>query len=103
MLTCVGDRKKGAMLTMPTRRSGRLASLLLALVSSPATALTIYVDQDAQYRYVNATSATSIGAVPANWFALGFNDAAWFTGTAPFSSGPTSSTFGSDAVFGNAN
>jgi hypothetical protein len=50
----------------------------------PASALTIFVDEDQTYRYINATTATSIGAPPANWFAPGFNDSSWFTGTAPF-------------------
>lgn len=79
-----------------------VASIILASAASPAAALQIYVGQDAQYRYVNATTATNVGAVPANWFAAAFNDSSWFTGTAPFSSGSTSSTFGSDLSNANA-
>ena len=79
-----------------TQMGGLLAGLVLGVAASPAAALQIYVNQDAQYRYVNATLATNVGAVPANWFAGGFNDSSWFTGTAPFSSSATSGTFGAD-------
>lgn len=69
--------------------------------TSPAQALTIYADQDATWRYINATSATT-AAVPGNWFDLGFNDSGWFSGSAPFTSNPSNpaSTFGAD--LGNA-
>lgn len=78
-----------------------------------AAALEIFVDQTATYRYVNATAGTCayddgaapcndavLPSVPANWFAYDFNDSGWFSGAAPFSSGPTAGTIG-DA--GNVN
>jgi len=58
--------------------------------STTAEALTIYVDQTAQYRYVDATGVQN--AVPPNWFTLGFNDSSWNVGNGPFSSGATSGT-----------
>ena len=60
--------------------------------ATDAGASTIFVDQTATYDYINATSATSVGAPPANWFAPGFNDSQWFVGSGPFSSTTTSST-----------
>lgn len=60
---------------------------LVALVPARGNALPIYVDQDASFRYVNATSATSVASVPANWFLPGFDDSSWFVGNAPFSRG----------------
>lgn len=74
------------------------AAALLGTVSS-GQALTIYVDQDASWRYINATAGTT-QSVDANWFAYDYDDSGWFSGPAPFSSGATSSTFGSD--LGNA-
>jgi hypothetical protein len=50
------------------------------------------VDQTASYQYVNATAATSVGPVAADWYTLGFDDSSWFTGNGVFSSGPTSGT-----------
>jgi MYXO-CTERM domain-containing protein len=63
---------------------------------APAAALTIFVDQTASYRYINATSGTNVGLPPADWFSVGFDDSGWFSGQAPFSSGPTAGTFGAD-------
>jgi hypothetical protein len=58
-----------------------------ALVPLPAHGLPIYVDQDATYRYVNATTATTVPVVPATWFTFGFDDSSWFVGNGPFSTG----------------
>jgi hypothetical protein len=83
------------------RRVLHIVILALAgMVSTGARALPIYVDQTAVFRYVNATAATSVGAVAANWYAPGFDDSAWFSGPAPFSSGPTSGTIGNTANAG---
>jgi len=68
------------------------ALYLACALGTEAQALTIYVDQTATYRYVNATSATNIGAVPANWFSVGFDDSSWASGNGPFSNTATSST-----------
>ena len=73
---------------------------VLFLWSSAAHALTIYVDQNANYRYVNATAVTNIGAVPSDWFTSGFNDSSWSVGNGPFSNTTTSSTIFDQ---GNAN
>ncbi len=59
-----------------------------SLAASSAMALEIYLPENATYRYVNASAQTSVGAVPVNWFAPGFDDSSWFTGQAPFASGP---------------
>ena len=73
------------------RRSNALllaASIFtFALLPLPAHGLPIYIDQDAEFRYVNATTATTVPVVPATWFTFGFDDSSWFTGTAPFSTG----------------
>jgi hypothetical protein len=73
---------------------------LVLFGSAEAGATTVYVDQNATYHYINATSATDVGAPAANWFAPSFNDSSWFVGNGPFSSGPVSGT-----IFdtGNAN
>ena len=73
----------------------------MALAASPAAALTIHVDQDSTWRYVNATPGTT-QAVPLNWFSSSFDDSGWSTGAAPFTSNTANpaSTFGSD--FANA-
>jgi hypothetical protein len=63
---------------------GCLAACVAVTATTPASALSIFVDEDQTYRYINATAATNAGAPPANWFTPGFNDASWFTGTAPF-------------------
>jgi hypothetical protein len=62
-----------------------------------ASALPIHVDQNAQWRYINATTATT-QPVPVNWFAYGFDDSGWNLGNAPFSSNPSNpaATFGAD-------
>jgi hypothetical protein len=64
--------------------------------AAPSSALTTYVDQTATYRYINATGTDL--PIPANWFAVGFNDSSWNVGNGPFSSSPTSST-----IFDQAN
>ena len=67
-----------------------LACLMMGLPTI-AGALPIIVDQNASFRYVNATTATTVAVVPATWFMPGFDDSSWFVGNAPFSTG-----FGSD-------
>jgi hypothetical protein len=69
-----------------TQRSLFAAAVLALTVfcAGAAEALPIYVDQTQSWRYINATSATSVGAPAANWFTSGFDDSLWFTGTAPF-------------------
>ena len=69
---------------------------LLAAISTPAFGLTIFLPENAPYRYVNASTATTIAAVPANWFEPGFNDSTWSLGTGAFGT-----SFGGD--MGNAN
>jgi hypothetical protein len=56
----------------------------VAVVPSMAVP-TIYVDQNATYRYINATSATEQGSPGSSWFAFGFNDSSWSTGMGTFS------------------
>ncbi len=66
------------------------AGAALLTTAMPASALQIYVDQTASYRYINATGPDL--PVPANWFSVGFDDSTWNTGNGPFSSNATSST-----------
>lgn len=83
------------------RHSPKVAKFAAAIVvaglfaTPSAQALNIFVDQDATWRYINATSATT-QTVDSNWFASNYDDSGWFTGPAPFSSGATSGTFGGD-------
>jgi MYXO-CTERM domain-containing protein len=71
---------------------GVLSAAAALLASGETSALTVYVDQDATYRYVNASSATCVyanlscggAALPADWFAYDFDDSGWFGGQAPF-------------------
>jgi len=63
------------------------AGALLLGTATATPALTIFLAENASYQYVNATTATTIGAVPANWFQPGFDDSGWFTGLGAFSSG----------------
>jgi hypothetical protein len=58
--------------------------LSLCLLGQAFGGLPIMLNQNATYRYINATAATSVGAPPANWFQPGFDDSSWFTGAAPF-------------------
>lgn len=60
----------------------------------PASALPIYVDQNAQYRALNLTGAQV--PPPGNWFTVGFDDSAWALVNGPFSSAGYPGTFGSD-------
>lgn len=46
--------------------------------------LVIFLPENATYRYVNATAATTVSSVPANWYEPGFDDSSWFTGIGPF-------------------
>ena len=73
------------------------AAGFLAVAAPSAGALTIYVNENATWRYNNATPATT-QAVPANWFDYGFNDSGWASGAAPFTTSPgnAGSAFGAD-------
>lgn len=71
------------------------AGVLLGMATS-ASALTIVLPENASYRYVNATAATTIPVVPANFFAPGFDDSTWSVGLGAFST-----SFGGN--LGNAN
>ena len=74
---------------------GALSAGAALLAAGEAAALTVYVDQTATYRYVNATPETCVYAdnscggvaLPADWFAYDFNDSGWFSGQAPFADG----------------
>ncbi len=71
---------------------GALLSTTAVFAAGEAAALTVYVDQTATYRYVNATPGTCVyannscggAALPADWFAYDFDDSGWFSGQAPF-------------------
>lgn len=71
------------------------AGLLILLLSTAVSALPIYIDQDAGYKYVNANVATTIAVVPADWFTYSFDDSSWYSGNGPFSSSGAG-TFGAD-------
>ena len=78
---------------MSIRVPAALAVLASGLtLGGQAHALTIYVDQTATYRYVNAQNADPAVVVPADWFTVGFNDSSWKSGAGPFSNTATSST-----------
>ncbi|MCA9323356.1 MAG: hypothetical protein KDB53_21640, partial [Planctomycetes bacterium] len=67
----------------------RLAFVLLAFVmysKAQGQALAIYLSEDATYRYVNASAATSIPSVPSDWADFGFDDSAWHVGQGAFGS-----------------
>lgn len=67
------------------------AAFVIGIVwSVSGEATTIYVNQIATYRYVDATGAQN--PPPPDWFTLGFNDSSWLIGDGPFSSGPTAGT-----------
>ncbi|XOV86793.1 MAG: hypothetical protein ACFHX7_17695 [Pseudomonadota bacterium] len=68
--------------------------VILGTLAFQAAALEIYIDQDSTFKYINASSATTIGAPAADWYTSGFDDSSWYEGPAPFSSGATSSTIG---------
>lgn len=95
-------RENVTMKTIPSKLFlyGVTVFLLSMAMSDRADALTMYVDQDATYRYINATAGTNQGAPPSDWFAFNFDDSAWFEDQGPFSSNGAS-TFGSD--FSNVN
>lgn len=76
-----------------------IASTLLVYTGG-VSALEIFVPQNATYRYINATAATTT-TVPADWFAFGFDDSGWFVDQGPFSSNGKS-TFGTDQANVNA-
>lgn len=74
------------------------AATAVLAAANAAHALTIYVDENATWRYINATSGTNVGAPAANWYTTGYNDSSWYSGSAPFTSNPSNpaSTFGVD-------
>jgi hypothetical protein len=82
---------------MNTRDAIISAAALLLAGAGAANALTIYVDQDATYQYINATDATNQGTPPSNWMDPGFDASGWSVGTGPFSSGAVSGTIFDDA------
>lgn len=61
----------------------------------PASALPIFVDQNAPYRALNLTGSQV--APPATWFTVGFDDTSWALVNGPFSSGGAG-TFGADLL-----
>ena len=75
-----------------------ISAALVAMASQALASPTIYVNQNASYKYVDATAATSVGSPGANWFTVGFNDSSWFTGNGTFDNTNPSST-----IFDNAN
>lgn len=68
--------------------SKALASALAAGFAAPVFALTIYLPENATYRYINANSSTT-APVPANWFMPGFDDSTWSTAAGPFANQPS--------------
>ncbi len=72
---------------------GIILPIALLILTSPAIGgtLEIFLPENASYRYVNATAATTIPVVPPNWSAIDFDDSPWFTGTGAFGS-----SFGAD-------
>lgn len=87
---------------------GVLFSTAALTGAGEAAALTIYVDQNATYRYVNASPGTctyannSCGgaALPADWFAYDFDDSGWFSGQAPFADRASGAIFDAGNVNG---
>ncbi|MDP6342098.1 MAG: VPLPA-CTERM sorting domain-containing protein [Alphaproteobacteria bacterium] len=78
---------------------GKLGLAVLGLVVwSSAASATIYIDQDAEWRYINADAGTSVGAPAADWYTNAFDDSGWYTGNAPFTTSPgnPAATFGGD-------
>lgn len=81
-------------------RRAVLCVVALAFSALPASALPIYVDQNAAYRALFLTgSQPQVGSIgggaPATWFTVGFDDSSWAAVNGPFSSGGAE-TFGSD-------
>ena len=74
------------------------AAMAILAATNSAHALTIYVDENATWRYINATSGTDVGAPAANWYSTGYSDSSWYSGSAPFTSNTSNpgSTFGPD-------
>jgi len=72
-----------------------LGAVAFAAAASSALAVpTIFVNQNASYRYIDATVATSIASPGSSWFTVGFNDSGWFTGNGTFdNTTPTSTIF----------
>jgi hypothetical protein len=59
-----------------------LLTFLCAFAPLQASALTIYLPENATYRYFNASG--TVQQIPANWFLPGFDDSAWSSAPAPF-------------------
>lgn len=66
-----------------------LVVLPLFITSIPgfAQSLTLYLPENAEYHYVNATPETSIGQVPPDWYLPNFDDSTWFVGLGAFGVG----------------
>jgi len=65
----------------------------------PQPAETVYLTQDATYRFINTTAAT-VAPIPPDWHEPDFDDSAWSESQGPFSNSGAS-TFGVD--LGNVN
>jgi hypothetical protein len=67
-------------------RTALIAAAASVVSSAPSHALEIIVNQTAEFRYVNASTGTTVASVPSNWFSYAFDDSSWFTGKQPFGS-----------------
>lgn len=64
-----------------------MAALLVFFSVSDSAAqsqLEIYLPENAEYRYVNATPSTMVTLVPDDWFTVGFDDSTWSMGEGNF-------------------
>lgn len=76
------------MFDVQVRRWGVISAIAVTILSAAVQAhagLTIFLPENATYRYVNATAATS-GFVPNgnDWAAIDFDDSEWFVGQGVF-------------------
>jgi hypothetical protein len=67
------------------------AGVLLGAATA-ASALTIYLPENATYRYINANAST-VAPVPANWFTVGFDDTTWSSAAGPFANQSSGTIF----------
>src|SRR5260221_14063620 len=82
----LGETPMNARFSMALLKGAALLSVMLAGALPAAAAPTIFVDQNATYRCINATTATTQVSPGPNWFKPGFDDSGWFVGQGPFSS-----------------
>jgi hypothetical protein len=79
-----------------TRLSKALMTVQVAALAAsgvaPASALTIYLPENATYRYINANTST-VTSVPANWFMPGFDDSTWSSAAGPFANQSSGTIF----------